>query len=381
MKVFKLYFKLFLRNIKVVIIYVVIFLFIAVVMGASGGEGSSDFSATKINVVYENLDEDSQLSKALVNHLENYVISVNVKEADYADALYFRVISSVITIPKDFEIRFLNNEEALIEQEKLEDKFDNITIDREINKYLNYIRVYLNQTDMNLTETIVLTDEILLYEIRAQTLVVENNEAEMAHYFFNFISYILFSITLTIVGLMTLKIRNEKIRRRMIVSAYPIRKSNFEIILGNTIFTFTFTTFIFLISLFLYPNVLRFDKLGIYFFINLLTFSIATLSLSFLLSLLIKKEEVLVGVNNVLALGIAFASGAFVPQEILGKGLLGLSKITPSYYYVKNNINIVNSNILSLNLIINNCLIQLGFALLFIFIAVFVSVKQLKREE
>ena len=167
----------------------------------------------------------------------------------------------------------------------------------------------------------------------------------------------------------------------MIVSPYPIKKLNMEMILGNMIFVFIFSVLIFLTSMYLYPNVMKFDNLGIYFIINLFAFSIATLALAYLLSLLIKNEAVLVGVNNVLALGMAFASGAFVPQEILGKGLLFISRITPSYYYINNNIKIIQTNTPSLNLVINNCLIQLIFAFCFISLAIFVSIKQLKKEE
>lgn len=381
MKVFRLYWKLFFRNIKIVLVYVVIFLFITILMSASGSDGSPDFSSTKIKVAFENHDVDSELTQALVTYLKDYTITIEVKESDYADALYFRVISSVIVIPEDFGSDFINGEEALIHQEKLENKFANITIEREINKYLNYIRVYLNQTDMDLSESINMTNSILKHEVSTETQIIQNNEAEMAHSFFNFVSYIIFSITLTVVGLMTLKLRNDKIRRRMIVSPYPIKKLNMEMILGNMIFVFIFSVLIFLTSMYLYPNVMKFDNLGIYFIINLFAFSIATLALAYLLSLLIKNEAVLVGVNNVLALGMAFASGAFVPQEILGKGLLFISRITPSYYYINNNIKIIQTNTPSLNLVINNCLIQLIFAFCFISLAIFVSIKQLKKEE
>lgn len=381
MKVFRLYWKLFFRNIKIVLVYVVIFLFITILMSASGSDGSPDFSSTKIKVAFENHDESSELTQALVKYLEDYTIAIEVKESDYADALYFRVISSVIVIPEDFGSNFINGEEALIYQKKLENKFANINIEREINKYLNYIRVYLNQTDMDLSESINMTNSILKNEVNTETQIIQNNEAEMAHSFFNFVSYIIFSITLTVVGLMTLKLRNDKIRRRMIVSPYPIKKLNIEMILGNLIFVFIFSVLIFLTSMYLYPNVMKFDNLGIYFIVNLFAFSIATLALAYLLSLLIKNEAVLVGVNNVLALGMAFASGAFVPQEILGKGLLFVSRITPSYYYINNNIKIIQTNTPSLNLIINNCLIQLIFAIIFISLAVFVSIKQLKKEE
>ena len=44
MKAFKLYVKIFVRNIKIVLVYVLIFLFITVVMSVSSGESSLDFS-------------------------------------------------------------------------------------------------------------------------------------------------------------------------------------------------------------------------------------------------------------------------------------------------------------------------------------------------
>ncbi|MFA7507520.1 MAG: ABC transporter permease [Bacilli bacterium] len=381
MKAFKLYVKIFVRNIKIVLVYVLIFLFITVVMSVSSGESSLDFSSTKISVAYKNNDQNSELTQALVKYLKNYTVTVDVQEKNYADALYFRNIASVIVIPEDFETRFLNSEEGLIYQDKLQNKFANVTIEREINKYLNNIRVFMNQTDMDLSEAIIFTDDILLKEVNTEMQIVRNTETEATHSYFNFISYIIFSITLTIVGIMTLKLRNEKIKRRMVVSPYPIRKSNLEFILGNVVFTSIFVFLIFITSMILYPNVVNLNGIGIIYLVNLLTFSIAVLAIAYFLSLLIKNEAVLVAVNNILALGMAFASGAFVPQEILGKGLLFVSKITPSYYYINNNIKIYEASSPDLNLIVMNCLIQLIFTAVFVVLAIYINMRQLKNEE
>ncbi|MDD5182902.1 MAG: ABC transporter permease, partial [Bacilli bacterium] len=296
MKAFKLYVKIFVRNIKIVLVYVLIFLFITVVMSVSSGESSLDFSSTKISVAYKNNDQNSELTQALVKYLKNYTVTVDVQEKNYADALYFRNIASVIVIPEDFETRFLNSEEGLIYQDKLQNKFANVTIEREINKYLNNIRVFLNQTDMDLSEAIIFTDDILLKEVNTEMQIVRNTEAEATHFYFNFISYIIFSITLTIVGIMTLKLRNEKIKRRMVVSPYPIRKSNLEFILGNVVFTSIFVFLIFITSMILYPNVVNLNGIGIIYLVNLLTFSMAVLAIAYFLSLLIKNEAVLVAV-------------------------------------------------------------------------------------
>ena len=42
-------------------------------------------------------------------------------------------------------------------------------------------------------------------------------------------------------------------------------------------------------------------------------------------------------INNILTLGMSFLCGIFIPQQMLGKGVLAFSKFLPLYWYIKNN--------------------------------------------
>jgi len=114
---------------------------------------------------------------------------------------------------------------------------------------------------------------------------------------------------------------------------------------------------------------------------NALVFTLACLSLSFLISQLIKSRAVQQSIANVLALGTCFISGVFVPQELLGDAVQTLASFTPTYWYVRA-VNTLDSlpvmDLQALQPVIQAMLIQLGFAVALL--AVALAVVRQKRQ-
>ena len=99
--------------------------------------------------------------------------------------------------------------------------------------------------------------------------------------------------------------------------------------------------------------------------LNSFIFTIAALSISYLIGNIIKSRGAMSAAVNVVALGSCFISGVFVPQALLGKTVLMISSFTPTYWYVKANndiVNIVRFNTENLMPVFNSMLIVLGFA-------------------
>jgi ABC-2 type transport system permease protein len=115
---------------------------------------------------------------------------------------------------------------------------------------------------------------------------------------------------------------------------------------------------------------------GLLLCINALVFTIAALSISYLVGLLLKSRDAQRAIANVLALGFSFISGVFVPQEFLSDKALTIASFTPTYWYVKAN-NVIGTlssfSFNNLSDVFIYMLIELGFAMAIFSVALVVS--------
>ena len=58
------------------------------------------------------------------------------------------------------------------------------------------------------------------------------------------------------------------------------------------------------------------------------------LGIVFLIGQVMKKAETVSMVSNVIALGMSFLSGVFVPIEFLGDGIIKAAHFLPAYWYI-----------------------------------------------
>lgn len=115
---------------------------------------------------------------------------------------------------------------------------------------------------------------------------------------------------------------------------------------------------------------------GLWLWLNGLVFTIAVLSISYLVGLLTKNRNAQSAIANVVSLGFSFLSGAFVPQELLSDKVLTIASFNPTYWYVKANNAIgklSNFNFDNLSSILIYMLIELGFAIAIFSVALVIS--------
>jgi ABC-2 type transport system permease protein len=120
-----------------------------------------------------------------------------------------------------------------------------------------------------------------------------------------------------------------------------------------------------IITSFLMYGSYMFTLRGLLFLLNSLVFTMAALSVSFLLGNVIKSKNAMSAASNVVSLGTCFISGVFVPQALLGKQVLKIASFTPNYWYVKTNntiANLASFNMENLRPVFSNMLIVIGFA-------------------
>ena len=106
--IFKQYLKLFLRNLKVVVINFVIFS-VCILIFTKNNELTS-FEKVKLNIVVNDLDK-SEYSKALINYLskDNNVTEQTLDENEARKKVFERQINAYINIKENFKENLQNN--------------------------------------------------------------------------------------------------------------------------------------------------------------------------------------------------------------------------------------------------------------------------------
>ncbi|WMJ87616.1 ABC transporter permease [Anaerocolumna sp. MB42-C2] len=369
MQVFKLYFKLLKSVAPALIIYAIIFAVLIFIISANQTQSITHFEETKIDTALVNYDENSIFSKNLIHYLTKYCSFKDYgdEEDNLADALFFRQIEYILTIPYDFGEDFLKGKEVAVEKKSVPDGVYNSSIDNAINIYLNTARIYLRNIP-NITEEELVTYVNKDMQDKAE-VVIEGSEKKVNDYsfynrFFNTASYIMLSCCLIGVGMIMLTFHNVFILRRNMVTPMTHKDMNLQLIGGNLVFVLVHDILFILFGYIINDNK-NISGNVLLFWLNMIVYSISALSISYFVAVVIKNKHINDIMAYVLPLGFSFISGAFIPQYILGDAVLKLASFTPVYWYVKGNDAIALLTDFNWNLLGNifaYMLIQIGFA-------------------
>lgn len=370
MQVYKAFFKIIKKNLPEISIYIVVFLFFAVFLSSVGSNKNSEgFNQTKSKMVFINNDKDSKLIEGLKDYLnENArIVDVENNTQKLQDALFFREVEYILTVPEGFSQSLLSGNEIQLEKTTVPDSATGMYIDLMINKYLNTAKIYKkNLQNISDEQLINHIKEDLSNETHVNVNSFNSNKdsAKSYVYYFNYLSYSIFAVLILGVCAVMLIFNNSDLRRRNISSPIKLKSINFQLVLGN--FSFAILSWIVMISssFILYKEYMLTFR-GFLLLLNSLIFTFAALSISFLIANVVKSRNAMSAAANVVALGSSFISGVFVPQEMLGKTVLTIASFTPTYWFIKANNDI--SDIARFNMenvmpIINSMLVILAFA-------------------
>lgn len=364
MIVFSNYLKILKKYSGLIIMYLGIFIIFSIIFTIYNKENNV-FTPQKPNIAIIN-NENTKLMVSFIKYLEK---NSNIKEIEYEDlkdALFFRKVDLILTFPTNFTENYLNGKTPKIDMQRIPDSYNSEYALMNLNRYLNIANLY-NENGIS-EENLIKNIEIDL-KLETEVILTQKNMKNLfvANYFYNFSNYSIIAITVMVIGLVMSSFKNNVLKRRNIISPVPYSKQNSQLFLANFIVTLGIW-FIFIILGLCFFTTSMLSINGFLLMINLLVFSITVLSIGFLIGNTIYNKETINSIVNVLALGLSFICGAFVPQELLGDSVLKIAKIFPSYWFIKNNNDIVilnNLDFSSLKPILINMFIILLFGLLF----------------
>lgn len=375
MTVFKTFLKVLNKNKFIVIMYTVILLAFAG-FNMKSSDSSISFESSKPDVLIINNDENKGITKNLIDYISknSNIIDIEDKGDNVNDALFYREVNYIIYIPNNYRQDFLKGLNPSIKIKTTGDyqaSLAELMLERYVKQANAYLGVSRNEDELikNINETLELNTEVQV------TSKLDTNKLSKASYYYNFANYSLLAGCVYVICLVLSSFKEEKLRRRTIISSTNIKKYNRELMLSNGLFAFTLWLFYVLLS-FIFVGNIMFSIHGLLYVINSFIFTLCALSLAFLIGNIITNKNAINGIVNVIALGSSFLCGAFVPIEYIPSSVLLVAHIFPSYWYIQNNEIIKTLEIVNIDTLKNifiNVSVMIIFCIIFVIITNIIS--------
>lgn len=380
MTVFKTFFRIVNKLKPTIILYTaLLIIFGAVNMKTS--DNNINFVNSKPDILIINQDVNKGLTKNLIDYMKknSNIVKVENNEEKINDSLFYREVSYVIYIPKDYRKNVLLGKNPKLDIKKT-DEYDAHLSEMMLKRYIKLQNIY-NEEAGSEDELITLINDNINDDVNVKiTSKVDTSKTYNIAYYFNFASYSILAIIIYIICLVLCSFKEESISKRINISSINYKSHNNKILLASIVFSSIVWLLFVIIGVTIVGDIM-FSIRGLISIINSFIFTFCALTLSILISSLTNNKNAISGIVNVIALGSAFLCGAFVPAEYLPSSVLNFAHILPAYYYINSNDllkNIDVINISSMHPIIINMVIIIIFSILFIILNNIVTRKKRK---
>lgn len=380
MTVFKTFLRVLNKNKFVIIMYTAILIFFGG-FNMQTSDNSTNFVASKPDILIINQDEEKGLTQNLIEYIKenSNIIEIENNEEAINDALFYRDVNYIIYIPENFREDYLNGENPKIQIKSTGD-YQASYAEMMLERYMKVANVYQGNVTSE-EELINKINETLSEQTEVEiTSKLDTDNLSKATFYYNFASYSILAGCVYVICLMLSSFKEEKIRKRTIISSMNYKTYNRQLLLSNTLFAIVMWVFYVALSFLLIGGVM-FTIHGLIYMANSFVFTICSVTIAFLIGNVVSNKNAINGIVNVVALGSSFLCGAFVPMEWLPDSVLKVAHILPSYYYISSNEILTELEVFNFETmkpILMNMGIILIFAIAFIIITNLVSKKKRK---
>lgn len=378
MIVFKNYFNIVKRHLGIILMFSAISIGVSVIN--TSYTSTEDYISIDPKIAIINYD-NSALSDNFVDYITKRAEIVETKEDEKSiqDTLYLNKADSILIIPSNFGKNLLTGNEPNLKIKKSTQNISEYT-ELLVNRYFKIAENY-SKVGMSENEIIKNIEKDVQNEIEVK--VSSKNQSDMLKLavYYSFENYTFLSIFIFIIGTIMCIFNKETIRKRNNVSKLNPKSFSNQLFLAHITLTLSIWAIFILISIILYKD-LMFTVNGLLLIINSLCFAITATSLAYLIGCLIKNENVISGIQNVITIGLSFISGCFVPIEWLDTNIIKFAKLFPSYWFIQGNYDITKLTIFNFETIkpiIQNCGIVLAFGIIYFTVSKIIVIKKAKN--
>jgi len=332
MTTYKTFLKVLRKNIWVIGLYTLI-LIVCMAGNTQNNQSLTNFTAARPDVAI--YDEDHSL---ISERLEKYISErANIAEfktdEELSDALYFNGVDYVINIEKGFGEKIVKGEKPKMFVKSV-GNYDAYLSETIYARFLKVAEAFAPATEEDLVKNL---DDVLSHDTEVEmTSKIDVNAMANARNFYNFMNYAILAGLVFAVAYATAAFKREMTKKRMMVSATNYKKINLQLLLCNLGVAMVLLTFYVILSLLMVGDIM-FTVNGALFIANAAIMSVFAVSFAFLLTNLLKNNNAILAIVNVVSIGSCFLCGVFVPAEWMPEFVQNLGRALPSFYYVENN--------------------------------------------
>ncbi len=375
MIVFKNYFKIVKKHLGTIIMFAAISIGISI--ANTSYTSTENYTSVNPKLAIINYDK-SYLTENFTEYIEKNaeIIEIEDNEKEIQDALYTNKVDAILIIPENFGMELMAGNQPRIRIKKsVQNASEYIEI--LVNRYLKIAETY-SKSGMSESEIVSRIKKDIENEIEVMVSSEQKSNLEKLAVFYSFENYAFLSIFIFIIGTIMCIFNKETIRKRNNVSKLKSKSFSNQLFWGHIVLTLSLWAIFVLVSFIIYKE-LMFNMNALLLVINSLCFALTATSLAYLIGSLVRNQNVISGIQNVISLGLSFISGCFVPIELLDVNIVNFSKIFPSYWFIQGNYDIVklaNFDFETLKPILQNYMIILAFGILYFVISRIISAKK-----
>ena len=371
MQVFRAYFKVMRASAGAISIYVAIFLGLSVAFSlAEAPQETGDFAQTRTSIAVINRDGEAPLAQGLADYLADTsgIVPYPDNPEKLQDALFFRNVEYIAIIPAGFSADFASGRDCAVQKVIVPGSISSRYVDMRIDKYLSTARLRRQYGgDQSEEQLVAAVGADLAQETPVAVLPssATNGAAQGFVFYYRYFAYAVLATIMMGVSSIMMAFNKPDLLRRNLCAPIPARSRSLQLAAGHTVFALGCWSVLVLFSFVLYGRSLLSSGLVWLYCLNTLAFTVVSASIGFLIGSSVKSVGAQAGAVNVIANGMSFMCGVFVPQSILSKQVLDFGRFLPAYWYVRANdaISALYRPIASaLRPIYGDMLIQLGFA-------------------
>ena len=374
MTVFKTFWKIVNKYKGTIILYTVMLISFGGINLASN-DTTTTFTSTLPNIAIVNNDQKSVLTNNLISYLSenSKVVDIENDEEKINDALFYRDVSYVVYIPKNYTNDVLKGMNPTIDIKSTNDYTSSLE-EMMLTDYLNLQNTYLKLTTDQAKLTNYINDTLKDKSEVVLTSKVDTKSLSKVSRYFNFASYSILAVVIFIITLVLTSFKEKTVNKRIVVSSMNYKKHSGLILKSSLLYALIVWVLFSLLAIILLGKSLL-NIRGLLLSLNTLIFTLQALTFALLISSLVNNKDAIGGIVNVVALGSAFLCGAFIPSMYLPEKVVSISHIFPAYYYNNSNDLLTSLEVINLTTLkpfIINIMIMLVFMLVFIVLNNFV---------
>ena len=345
MQVFKLFFQIAKKKLPSGLIYVIVFFAVCIPM-VKINSGEKVFEEKKLDIVIFDEDQTAE-SQSLIDSIasKNTLIELKNDPQLLLDAMYYESVDYTLTIKKGYAENLAKTDaadtkESLFESFHLHDSYATAMMEQYLDEYVRLVRAY-EKGGNDIGDAIRKTEEKIDIETEVTYAEFDNGAAkddsfpEALGFVFRYMPYVIISVLLNVLCPILLVFKKKDQRYRMNCSSMKHSRFSAQLFAGTAALVLGIWLFCVIGNAFIYGGF--FHGTAWIAVANTLITSLICAMIALLVSSFNPNESVINMITQCIGLGMCFLCGVFVPQSMLGDGVLAAAKFLPFYWYERAN--------------------------------------------